>query len=171
VPVGASSSPHVVSTHVEYADLPFRWAHALARGGYVTRAAVAAASDDDLLAIRSMGIAGLAAIRRVIPVGVPTPVGPALPWALAAGSRQSRALARNRRAQEIRRAVVRVLTASGPQIEGRLRVAVVRMAHCRERDARVAIAQLVKVGTVERIDAPHAPRERLYRLRSPVTIA
>ena len=51
----------------ELADLPGATRHALVRGGYTSRAAVARASDADLLWLTGMSTETLRAVREAIP--------------------------------------------------------------------------------------------------------
>ncbi len=53
--------------HPELADLPGDVRHVLVAGGYTTRAAIARASDTDLLRLKRMSTARLRAVRAAIP--------------------------------------------------------------------------------------------------------
>lgn len=156
------------ASHEELGDLPARWAYPLARAGFHTRAAIAAASDEDLLALPYVSADGLARVRASIPRGLPTPPGPPFAWARAAAKRHDRAAARSWRDHLVRETIVHMLAAGEAVAGSRLRQRAALLAGCREAEVRLALAQLVRDGTLACLE-PSEPssRERLYQLPRP----
>jgi hypothetical protein len=133
-------------------DLPTDCANALARGGYGTRAAVAAASDEELVRLRGIGPRRLAVIRAAIPTGAPTPVGPPLPRATAAAARREHRSRRDERERAIRGAIIACLRAGGVQTRAAIhRHLVEALGSCAEMTFRSRLRALLQSGDVEAI--------------------
>lgn len=133
-----------------FADLPTACANALVRGGYRTRAAVAAATDDQLLRVRGLGAARLARIRALIPAGVPAPVGEPLAWALAARRRAQMVTARQEHEQVMRDAILGFLRLNGAQPRSAIRRHLTgALGSCGDLTLRGRLHRLVLAGTVE----------------------